>query len=124
MLVAPQRSIAFSQAGGAISSGPASRPHGDNLALLRFLPGRVGDDDAAGGLFLGFDTLDDHAVVERAELHAFLHLQDRIVIMPRQGGISPPGPKFSRNAKNRFQDATQKNLALPSANRYQPHKIN
>jgi hypothetical protein len=42
----------------------------------------IGDDDAAGGLFLGIDTLDHDTIVKRAESHAFLHLQDRTVIEP------------------------------------------
>src|SRR5207302_4000157 len=47
----------------------ASRTHGDDFALLRFLFGGIGNDDAAGGLFLGIDALDHDAIVERAELH-------------------------------------------------------
>ena len=31
----------------------------------------IGNDDAAGGLFLGLDPANDHAVVERAEFHGF-----------------------------------------------------
>jgi hypothetical protein len=36
-----------------------SRADGDDLTLLRFLLGGIGDDDAARGLFLGVDALDD-----------------------------------------------------------------
>ena len=53
----------------------AARADGDDLALRRLLLGGVGDDDAAGGLLLGVDTLDDHAVVQGTELefgHVFL----------------------------------------------------
>src|SRR2546430_15687773 len=50
----------------------ASRAHGDDLALLRFLLSGVGDDDAAGGFFLGIDALDDDAIVKRTKTHAFL----------------------------------------------------
>jgi hypothetical protein len=53
--------------------------------LLGFLLGGIGDDDAAGSLFLGIDALDDDAIVKRAESHAFLHLQDRTVIKPGRG---------------------------------------
>jgi hypothetical protein len=33
---------------------------------------------AAGGLFLGIDSLDDDAIVKRAELHVFLHVQTEL----------------------------------------------
>ena len=49
----------------------SSRPPGPtavNLALLRFLLGGVGNDYTAGGLCLGFDALDDNAVVKRISL--------------------------------------------------------
>src|SRR5690606_3266307 len=42
---------------------------GDHFTLGRLFLGVVGDDDAAGGNFVGFDRLDDHAVVERLEIH-------------------------------------------------------
>ena len=38
----------------------------DDLALLRLLLSGVGNDDTAGGLRLGFDTLDDDAVVKQS----------------------------------------------------------
>src|SRR5580700_5024029 len=44
----------------------------DDLALRRLLLGGVGDDDAAGGHRFGIDTLDNNAVVKRAEFHALL----------------------------------------------------
>src|SRR5947208_5767732 len=53
----------------------AARADGDDFALRRLFLHGVGDDDAAGGLRLGLDTLDDHAVVQGTELqlgHAFL----------------------------------------------------
>ena len=43
--------------------------NGGYLALLRFLLGGVGNDYTAGGLCLGFDALDDNAVVKRSEFH-------------------------------------------------------
>src|SRR5262245_34036898 len=46
----------------------ATGADGDHLALRRLFLGGVGNDDAAGGLLLGVDTLDDHAVVQRTEL--------------------------------------------------------
>jgi hypothetical protein len=40
------------------------------MAIMpRSLIGGVGNDDAAGGLFLGIDAIDDDAVVKRTELH-------------------------------------------------------
>ena len=42
---------------------------GDDLALLGLLGGGVGDDDAAGGLGFAVDAANDHAVVQRTELH-------------------------------------------------------
>src|SRR5690606_3672338 len=43
--------------------------HGNHFALGGLFLGVVRDDDAAGGHFIGFDRLDDHAVVERLEIH-------------------------------------------------------
>ena len=45
---------------------------GDDFALLRLLLGGVGDDDAAGGLGLGVDALDDDAVVQGTKFHGLL----------------------------------------------------
>src|SRR5262249_61499152 len=42
---------------------------GDVLARAGFSLGCVGNADAAFGLFLGFNALDDDAVVKRTELH-------------------------------------------------------
>src|SRR5690348_6425554 len=53
----------------------STRPDGDHLALLRLLLGAVRNDDAAGGLFLGFDAAHDDAVVQGTEFrlgHGFL----------------------------------------------------
>src|SRR5262249_29966777 len=47
----------------------ATRADGDNFALRGLLFGRVGNNDAAGGLFLGINALDDDAVVKRTKLH-------------------------------------------------------
>src|SRR4051812_33299691 len=47
----------------------AARSDSHDLALRGLLLGGVGDDDAAGGLFLGIDALDDDTVVKRAEFH-------------------------------------------------------
>ena len=44
----------------------------NDLALLRLLLGGVGDNDAAGGLRFGINTLDNDAVVKRAKFHALL----------------------------------------------------
>src|SRR5262252_5969223 len=50
----------------------AARADGDDFALGGFLLGGVGNDDAAGGLFLGIDALNDNAVVKRTKLHGIL----------------------------------------------------
>src|SRR5262249_21984261 len=47
----------------------AARADGDDFALRGFFLGGIGNDDAAGGLLLGADALDDDAVVERTKLH-------------------------------------------------------
>ena len=44
---------------------------GDDFALRRLLGGGVGDHDAAGGLALFFEALDDHAVVQRTNVHVW-----------------------------------------------------
>src|ERR1700719_3810613 len=46
----------------------AAGADGDDFALLRLFLHGVGNDDAALGLRLGVDTLDDHPVMERSEL--------------------------------------------------------
>src|SRR5580692_11214085 len=45
----------------------ATRPHGDDFALLRLLLGAVRNDDAALRLFLCLDALDDHTIVQGTE---------------------------------------------------------
>src|SRR3984893_6302647 len=50
----------------------AAGSNGDDLALLRLLLCGIRNDDAAGGLSLGIDSLDDNAVVKRSEFHRFL----------------------------------------------------
>src|SRR3974390_2401512 len=57
------------QLAGLVAAAPAA---GDDLPLARLLFGGVRNDDAASGLFLGIDALDDDAVVKRAELHGVL----------------------------------------------------
>src|SRR5271165_5982988 len=47
-----------------------ARADGDDLAFHRLLLRRVGDDDAARGLFLGFEPADHDAVVQGTELHS------------------------------------------------------
>src|SRR5690606_2000240 len=42
---------------------------GDDFPLLRLFLRRVGDDDAALGLLFAVETTNDHAVVQRTELH-------------------------------------------------------
>jgi len=43
---------------------------GDDLALLGLLLGRVGEDEAAGGLLLLLDGADDQTIAEGLELHS------------------------------------------------------
>ena len=85
-------------------------------ALRWFLLGGVGDDDAAGGFFLGIDALDADAIVKWVELHAFLHVHHWIL---------PQGDQRDRRAKNRIQDLHIKNLSpLASADNYlKKHKF-
>src|SRR6187397_1157793 len=45
---------------------------GDHFALRGLFLSGVGNDDAAGSLFLGINALDDDAVVKRAEFHGVL----------------------------------------------------
>src|SRR5579872_5807494 len=49
-----------------------ARPDRDHFAFLRLFLGGVGDDDAAGGLFLLLEAADHDAIVQRTELHACL----------------------------------------------------
>ena len=42
----------------------------DDLAFLRLFLGGVRNDNAAGGLFLGFDATDQNTVVQRTKCHA------------------------------------------------------
>src|SRR5690606_19585756 len=46
-----------------------ARANGDYLALLRLLLCGVGNDDAAGGLFVRLDPPNQDTVVQRTELH-------------------------------------------------------
>src|SRR3954469_6316778 len=57
------------QLAGFVASAGTNRDH---LALRGLFLDGVGNDDAAGGLFLGLDALDDDAVVKRAKLHGIL----------------------------------------------------
>src|SRR5262245_10376537 len=61
--------IDWDQLAGLVAAAGADR---DDLALARLLLGGVGDDDAAGGLLLGVNALDDDAVVKRTKLHGDL----------------------------------------------------
>src|SRR5262249_37650295 len=49
----------------------AARTNRDHFALGRLLLRGVGNDDAAGGLLIGGDALDDDAVVKRTKLHGY-----------------------------------------------------
>src|ERR1700730_1191304 len=50
----------------------AARTNGGDFALGGLFLGGVRNDDAALGLFFGFDALDHNAVVKRTEFHAIL----------------------------------------------------
>ncbi len=45
----------------------ATRSDSEDLALVELLNASLGQEDAAGGLGLGLDPLDEHAVEERNE---------------------------------------------------------
>src|SRR6202051_922296 len=47
----------------------ATGPDRDDPALLRLFPRGVGNDDAAGGFFLGIDTRKRDTIVQRTEFH-------------------------------------------------------
>jgi hypothetical protein len=49
--------------------------------MPRSLIGGVGNDDAAGGLFLGIDAIDDDAVVKRTNFMA-VHSAEPIKLSP------------------------------------------
>jgi hypothetical protein len=55
-------------------AGPITRASAncDDLALGRLFLGCVGNDDAAFGLFLGFDPANENAIMKRSERHVFL----------------------------------------------------
>src|SRR5580765_5072087 len=49
--------------------------HGNDFALVGFLGGGIGNHDAPGGFAFLFDALDDHAVMQRTNLHTHLPLK-------------------------------------------------
>ena len=71
-LYLPNRTLSPTLTFGArtlpLSSGLAVAD-GDDFALDRLLGGRVRDHDAAGGHLFFFHALDDHAVVQRLDIH-------------------------------------------------------
>ena len=46
-----------------------ARTDGNHFALIGLFAGRIGKNDAAGSGALGFETLDNHAVMQRTNLH-------------------------------------------------------
>src|SRR5690348_6105131 len=64
--------------------GTGARSRGDDLTFHRHFLGRVGDDDAAGGLLLLLDTTDQNTVLQRTEFHE--------PISPHQIGAVGPEP--------------------------------
>src|SRR6185312_13822576 len=78
-----------------------ARASSDDLALLRLLFRGIGNDDAAGGPFLGIDTSHDHTVVQWTEMHEHPPLQFSDVISPAP--IRPPGENDLGAAKIGFK---------------------
>ena len=78
----------------------ATRADGDDFALRGLFLGGVGNDDAAGGLLLGIDALDDDAVVKRAEFHGYPPklLDSRVFLKKRQVERSPVRPLAARSS--------------------------
>src|SRR5262245_61548030 len=70
----------------------AARTHRDDLALGGLFLGGVGNDDAAGGLLLGVDALDDDAVVKRTKLHDVLLSFWRDLVLVDGNRRSPIAP--------------------------------
>ena len=68
---------------------------GDDFALLRLFLGGVGNDDAAGGLGVFLEPLDDDAVVERTELHGF-NLMIGLIFLVSHGGRGFSTPSWQR----------------------------
>src|SRR5216683_5983706 len=101
-----------------------------DLALLRLLARGIRNDDAAGGLFLGFDALHDHSVVQRTEL-GFRHgdlvaaQQRALGMIEREWAVSTQlyrVPKLSGNMAlgancqaAAAQDAQRQLVGLPEA---------
>src|SRR5262249_24172586 len=62
---------------GLVASAGAD---GDDLALLRFFLGGIGDNDAARSLLLCYDALDNDAIVKRTELHGLAPCLDAVLL--------------------------------------------
>src|SRR5262245_5960256 len=91
----------------------AARTHRDDLALGGLFLGGVGNDDAAGGLLLGIDALDDDAVVKRTKLHGVLLSFWRDLVLGRWK--SAVADRSRARHKRRYfcpQEASAKYLAL------------
>src|SRR3546814_5169696 len=59
---------------------------GDHFTLGRLFLGVVGDDDAAGGNFVGFDRLDDHARSEEhtSELQSLMRISYAVFCLKKK----------------------------------------
>src|SRR5437868_13236814 len=94
----------------------AARADSHDLALRGLLLGGVGNNDAARGLLLGIDALDDDAVVKRAEFHGYPPkcLLNRRFLKRRPCGKRPPKAACSRHSSRRCepQGVGRKFLAL------------
>src|SRR3546814_1688610 len=50
--------------------GLGASPGGDDFAFLRLFLGGIGNDNAAGRLFLSLDAANQHTIVQRTKFHA------------------------------------------------------
>ena len=77
---------------GLCSSVAGTRPNCDDLALHRFFPGSVGDDEAACRLHVLFDPARDHAVMQRANLHGLDLATSSFLVLGGCAAIGAPAP--------------------------------
>src|SRR5205085_1047982 len=91
--------------------GPATRPHGEDLAELGLLLGRVRDHDAADGDLFGLVGADHDAIFEGLEVHpaSVSTLQCRVLTLPR------PSQLFKRAGSGWAERSHPARPARPSA---------
>ena len=71
---------------------------GEDLAFLRLLLGGVGDDDAAGGLFLGLDAADQDTVMQWTKRHVVLLVDKQIF----ESSLRAASKRIRRGARDPF----------------------